>query len=248
MLKKQNSLGKALSLKSALSVKNLLASGAKSLQKAASFKKAKPRDGSARDMGTSVLGQTQAITSPMGTGHAAEQLVKQASLIKSARERWAGTMRISDEEFDSRFFVREKLGEGSFGEVRRVIRVSDGAELAAKILTHGGHDAEWAEVLEEARVWSVVSSPYHPSILPLLEVLEVEGRALHLITELMPCAVLGDAIFNVVISEQAARLIMVQLTSAVAHLHLVHGMAHRDLKPDVRAVARPEARREARLA
>ena len=51
-------------------------------------------------------------------------------------------------------------------------------------------------------MWAVVSSPYHPAILGLLETLEVEGRTLHLMTELMPCDVLGDAIFNVIMSEQ----------------------------------------------
>jgi serine/threonine protein kinase len=77
-----------------------------------------------------------------------------------------------------------------------------------------------------------VSETYHPSLLPLLEVLEVDGSSLHLVTELCAGAVLGDAIFNVVMSEQACRLIMVQLTSAVAHLHAVCGLCHRDVKPD----------------
>ena len=168
------------------------------------------------------------------------ELVKKASALSSKKQEWAGTLSISDEEFDERFFVREKLGEGSYGTVHRVIRVSDGAELAAKTIEHRGHDGEWAEALEEARVWKAISSPFHPSILPLLEVLEVEGRTLHLVTELMPCDVLGDAIFNVIMSEQAARLIMVQLASAVAHLHMVHGMAHRDIKPDNVLCASPD--------
>ena len=30
------------------------------------------------------------------------------------------------------------------------------------------------------------------------------------------------------------QLIAVQLASAVSHLHLVHSVAHRDIKPDVR--------------
>lgn len=167
-------------------------------------------------------------------------LVKSASSLVAKKDTWAGTLSVTDEDFQSRYFVRQKLGAGSFGIVHRVIRVSDGLELAAKTIEHRGHDSEWAEALEEARVWAAVSSPFHPAILPLLETLEVEGRTLHLVTELMPCDVLGDAIFNVIMSEQASRLIIVQLVSAVAHLHLVHGLAHRDLKPDNVLCANPD--------
>ena len=162
----------------------------------------------------------------------AKEILRKASEIDVARSAWAGTKRVTDEEFEKRFFTREVIGEGSFGVVNRVIRNSDGAELAAKTVSNSGTVSDWAEALEEARVWSEISSPYHPSILPLIEVLEVKDCRLHLITELMPCEVLGDRIFDVIMSEQACRLIMVQILSAIAHLHLVHTTAHRDVKPD----------------
>ena len=153
-------------------------------------------------------------------------------MIRQKSKTWLGTTYVTDDQFEARFALREILGEGSFGTVHRVLRLSDGMELASKTISNTGTAAHWAEAHEEAKSWARVSSPFHPSILPLLEVLEVEGSALHLITEMMPCAELGDAIFNVAMSEQACRLIMVQITSAVAHLHLRYHLAHRDVKPD----------------
>ena len=127
--------------------------------------------------------------------------------------------------------MREVVGIGSFGTVYRAIRVADGRELAAKVFSYQNAE-QWGECVQEAEVWATISTPYHPAVLPLIEMLEVEGRSLSLITELMPASNLGDAIFNLQMSEQASRLILVQIASAVCHLHLIHRMAHRDVKPD----------------
>ena len=122
---------------------------------------------------------------------------------------WAGCKRSVGVPLDERYMVREALGEGSFGVVHRVLRTSDGAELAAKTIRRlsseiSRAEEEWASALSEASIWSQISSPRHPSILPLVEIMQLDD-ALHLITELMPCAELTDAIFFLEMSEQAAR-------------------------------------------
>ena len=205
-LKKQGSLGRMmLSSKSLFSGKSFKYS-ASSFRKAASSK-------SFKQAATSLWSSGKEPGRSAGSASfSAADLVTEAAKQEAKQEKWAGTLSVTDEGFEQRYFVRQQLGAGSFGTVHRVIRVTDGAELAAKTISHRGHDGEWAEALEEARIWAQVSSPLHPAILPLLETLMVEGRTLHLVTELMPHDVLGDAIFNVIMSEQAARLIMVQVT------------------------------------
>lgn len=159
-----------------------------------------------------------------------------AAAILEKRESWEGTKHDIGASYEERYFEREVLGEGGFGTVHRVLRNSDGSELACKVIrkmdaSHPRAAKEWADAKAEAAMWQTVSSPYHPSILPLLEVIEAEGSCLYLITELMLCGELSDAIFYLEMSEQAARLIAVQLASAIAHLHLRHMAAHRDIKP-----------------
>ena len=163
-------------------------------------------------------------------------LAAQVNAITAEADGWAGCQRTIGVPLDEQYMIREVLGEGSFGVVHRVLRKSDGVELAAKSISRLSSDdkraeEEWASALSEASSWSQISSPKHPSILPLIEIMQLEN-AVHLITQLMPCAELTDAVFSLQMSEQAARLITVQIAAGVAHLHLHHMMAHRDVKPE----------------
>ena len=159
------------------------------------------------------------------------------SALLEKRESWVGTATaVGANLFEERYTVREVLGEGGFGTVYRVLRNSDGEELAAKTIVrldaaHPRAESEWADAKAEADTWRTLSSPFHPSILPLIECLESDARSLHLITELMACGELTDALFYLEMSEQGARLILVQIAAAIAHLHLHHMVAHRDVKP-----------------
>jgi len=175
------------------------------------------------------------------TAYLAEQrggtLASRLSAIETDRLRWAGTQRTicSQDELDDRYHIRDVLGSGAFGTVYRVIRVEDAEELAVKVIENSGSATEREEAVNECALWQQICSPYHPSILPLLEVVEVVGtETLHLFTPHMEwgnlCQALQDP--DVERTEQAARLMMIQLTSAVAHLHGVHCIAHRDIKPE----------------
>lgn len=89
-----------------------------------------------------------------------------------------------------------------------------------------------AEAIDECVLWQAISRVYHPSILPLIEILEVASeQALYLVTDLIEYGVLSDAVFEMEMSEQSCRQIMIQLVSAVAHLHEVYRIAHLDIKP-----------------
>jgi serine/threonine protein kinase len=154
-------------------------------------------------------------------------LETKASALIRQRSSWTGTRQGGDlKAFKDDFTMEEVLGEGAFGVVHHVIRRADKAEFAAKVVARASKESQ-----EEVRVWSALSSPFHPSILPLLEMFEDPGTELALLTEVMHGGDLTDAVFNVEMSEQACRLMCVQIASAVAYLHCVHSFAHRDLKP-----------------
>ena len=157
-------------------------------------------------------------------------------LIEEERLQWAGTRRTvcTESELEDRYRMRDVLGSGAFGIVYRAIRTADAEELAVKVIEHTGSVTERAKAVNECALWQAISSPFHPAILPLLEVVEVLGtESLYLVTPQMVWGNLAEALQDPEVdrSEQAARLMTIQLVSAVAHLHLVHKIAHRDIKP-----------------
>ena len=158
--------------------------------------------------------------------------------IEVLRSEHTGTQHthLSEQEFDEQFFLREVLGQGGFGVVHRAIRLQDAKALAIKVIDSDGSEKIRKDALFECKLWQAISSPYHPSILPLLEVIEVSGSGtLHLVTELMPFGVLREVLRDFedgLMCEQSIRLVMIQIVSAVAHLHCVHSIAHRDIKPE----------------
>lgn len=145
-------------------------------------------------------------------------------LVLDAKQ-WAGTEKLQG-GLESRYRVVCELGRGAFGKVNKVARLSDGAILAAKSMHSPSERA-----LHEVQLWEEVSSPYHESILQLVEVVQGGAMELHLITEWMPFGELYDALDSIVFSEQACRMVTVQLASGLAHLHLRHKCAHCDVKP-----------------
>jgi serine/threonine protein kinase len=106
-----------------------------------------------------------------------------------------------------------------------VERKSDGVMLASKAVLDPNE-----QVLNEVALWEQVSSPYHDSILQLIEVVKTASE-LHFVTELMPYGELFDALDSMAFSEQACRMVGVQVASAIAFLHLKHNVAHCDIKP-----------------
>ena len=153
--------------------------------------------------------------------------------IISELQRWKGTTRYDGVDFGERFETVKELGAGAFGTVYRVKRKEDGAAFAAKTVLRARckNARQWKTAHREVESWTALSSPYHPAILQLIEVVHVEESSIHLVTEVMSGGELSDAINRVEMSEQNCRLITVQLAAALAHLHLCHSVAHRDVKP-----------------
>jgi len=153
--------------------------------------------------------------------------------IEDEAEKHAGTVRLDGVIFTDHYRVIDKLGEGAFGVVSKVQKVTDGKEYAAKevLRSRCQHAQQWKASVDEMTLWSMISSPYHPSILQLIEVVYLENVSFHLVTEVMKDDLAG-AFGHFEMSEQNARMITVQLAAAIAHLHKNHSMAHRDIKPE----------------
>ena len=125
----------------------------------------------------------------------------------------------------SLYDMQDELGRGGFGAVSKAQRKSDGKIVAVKSVSRPD-----ARVLQEAKVWETISTPYHEGILQLVEVMH-SNDDLHLFMEVMPYGELMDALDHIAFSEQACRMVTVQIASALAHLHLRHHVAHCDVKP-----------------
>jgi serine/threonine protein kinase len=153
-------------------------------------------------------------------------------MFSHGHQQHAGVRQLDGVPFDH-YRVLQELGAGAFGTVSLVERVSDGKAFAAKEVLYSRceHDEQWKAALDEVSVWTALCSTYHPSILQLVEVVHVENVSLHLVTELMSGGELAGALDHILMSEQNVRMIIVQIAAAIAHLHLSHSMAHRDIKP-----------------
>ena len=132
------------------------------------------------------------------------ELEAKAGGVYEEAAQWYGTQRAGNgSAFDKAYELVENLGEGGFGIVHRITRKADGTEFAAKAIVKQ-EATDWAAALEEAAVWTAVSSPYHPAILPLYAIYEDPSWQLTLVTELMAHGELTDAVFNVEMSEQVS--------------------------------------------
>ena len=130
----------------------------------------------------------------------------------------------------TRYTPMEKLGAGAFGVVMRVISKEAGREFADKVMKRAEAEAagKLDRLLREIEIWQ---KPTHPNILRLIEVVETADE-LHLITEICRGGELFDQLDAVdTFSEHECRLVVAQIAGAVAHLHLAHGIAHCDIKP-----------------
>ena len=181
-----------------------------------------------------IISTEESFVKKKGGGSA---LAAALSTIQRDREQWAGTQRTvcTEDEFEERYFIREMIGQGAYGMVYHAIRVEDAKSLAVKEIEVSDSDTARRQAIDECVLWQALSSPYHPCVLPLLEIIEVEAsRSLRLVTDIMPCGTLSDLVLTFeggAMSEQSIRLVMIQIASAVEHLHCVHCIAHRDLKP-----------------
>ena len=100
-----------------------------------------------------------------------------------------------------------------------------------------GDPSRARKMLRLQRELSIWQKFKHPSVISLLAVVEVESGqegvagAVAVACELVPGGELFDMIDEVnALPEADIKLVMAQITSGIAHLHLQHNVAHRDIK------------------
>ena len=141
-----------------------------------------------------------------------------------------------EQEYD----IREPLGTGTCGEVRRAIHRHSGNERAVKIIKighrHVGISTNFSrEQLDGIQAEAeILRSLNHPYIVKLYDVYVSPGQAIYLVMEL----VRGGDLFDRIVergryTEVRARRLMRRVLAAVYHLHEERGIVHRDLKPEV---------------
>jgi serine/threonine protein kinase len=166
----------------------------------------------------------------------------QDSSSQAQRRKSTGSRRISprrqqprrvEEDYD----IRDLLGSGTVGEVRRAIHRQTGEERAVKIIAVGGRNR--ANTFLEADASStfqaeaaILQGMEHPYVVKLIDVY-VSPRAVYLIMELLH----GGDLFDRIVekgkySEVQGRQVMRRLLSAVYYLHEERNIVHRDLKPE----------------
>jgi len=132
-------------------------------------------------------------------------------------------------KFRDEYTVKEQLGQGAFGEVRKVVHKATGLVRATKILRKDAIDEKEQNKLN-AEV-AILTSLDHPHIMKIYEMYEDRNKY-YIVTEFLEGGELFDRIIeNDHFSEKDAAKIMQQLLSAVAYCHK-HNIVHRDLKPE----------------
>lgn len=132
------------------------------------------------------------------------------------------------------FELGDKLGEGTYGYVRKAIhkmtRVPRAIKTVPKVL------------LEDSGLWQeieIMRELDHPHIMKLFATFE-DHENLYIISELCSGGDLIDALSGVgSFSEQVAGQLFKQMTCAVSYLHN-QGICHRDLKPENFLLSMPE--------
>jgi len=132
-------------------------------------------------------------------------------------------------KFRDEYVVKDQLGQGAFGEVRKVIHKATGLARAAKILRKDAiSTVEHNKLIQEVQL---LTSLDHPHILKIYEMFEDKNKY-YIISEYLEGGELFDRIIeNDHFSEKDTAKVMQQLLSAVAYCHS-HSIVHRDLKPE----------------
>jgi len=129
----------------------------------------------------------------------------------------------------NKYVFKEKIGSGSFATVKRVVRISDKAEYACKIIAKGKlNPEELAVVHDEVEIMQKIS---YKHCVQLHEIFESTGK-LYMVMDLLE----GGELFDRIVAKgsysenEAARVVRI-VAEGLQYLHK-NGIVHRDLKPE----------------
>jgi len=132
-------------------------------------------------------------------------------------------------KFRDEYVVKDQLGAGAFGEVRKVVHKATGLVRAAKILRKDAIDQEETnKLIAEVQILTTLD---HANIMKIFEMFEDKNKY-YIVSEFLEGGELFDRIIqNDHFSEKEAAKVIREVLSAVAYCHK-HNIVHRDLKPE----------------
>lgn len=125
--------------------------------------------------------------------------------------------------------VGKELGQGAYGEVRRVVHIETGEQRAVKVISKQNlNETEMNTLYNEI---NILRNLDHPNIVKIYEYFEDEKR-FFIVTEICSGGELFDQLIEKGRLEEAeASRIMKQVLACINYCHQ-HKIVHRDLKPE----------------
>ena len=148
-------------------------------------------------------------------------------------------LRRIEQEYD----LRDEIGQGTCGTVRRAIHRKTGEMVAVKVIAignAGGMNRTISKVTKDGVLdpniqaeASILQSLNHPYIVKLLDLFIHPGKAVYIVMELLHGGDLFDRIVSKSrYSEVESRRAMRRMLAAIHYLHQDRDIVHRDLKPE----------------
>ncbi|KJE97821.1 calcium/calmodulin-dependent protein kinase II gamma M subunit [Capsaspora owczarzaki ATCC 30864] len=140
-----------------------------------------------------------------------------------------GDNAITDTDINEIYEIKEVLGKGAFSQVKKCVHRESGAEFAVKVIDlRRVPPNEKAKIKREARICLMVN---HPNIVKLHEVYEAPHTYFMVFELVSGGELFEDIVRRTFYSERDASHLMLQILSAMQHLHRLE-IVHRDLKPE----------------
>uniref|UniRef100_A0A6S8XBD2 Protein kinase domain-containing protein n=1 Tax=Chaetoceros debilis TaxID=122233 RepID=A0A6S8XBD2_9STRA len=153
-----------------------------------------------------------------------------------------GQSKSSLRQLEAEYDLRDELGSGTCGLVRRAIHRKSGKMVAVKIIAIGGAGGRNRSVLSSKKFEidpiiqaeaNILKQLDHPYIVKLVDMFINPGKAVYLVMELLH----GGDLFDRIVSkgrytEVESRRVTRRMLAAVHYLHVDRDVVHRDLKPE----------------
>eukprot|EP00347_Sterkiella_histriomuscorum_P001647 403371218 len=160
-----------------------------------------------------------------------EKKVSQQDIRKAIHAVKAAKMSLAvnnvKKKFDDVYLRGDKIGQGSFGKVYKVVTINTHQQRVVKVIPKGS----FAESIHLNNEISALIKLNHPNLVKLIETFE-DTRKIYLVQEYLS----GETLFQRLVKrtqldEAYSRTIFRQIMESINYIHQ-HNISHRDIKPE----------------